>query len=135
MIAVILLACFLAVSLLMNFANLAAGLFPTGSASRHHHGPRLEEVVTEDNDSLNKVVVVPVEGIISEDMLDGSGYSLVEYIRDQLDHAADDSRVKAVVLKVNSPGGEVLASDEALRVDHLQERGKRFGVPVVWRGR
>jgi len=37
---------------------------------------------------------------------------MVEFIKDQLKSAADDDRVKAVVLKVNSPGGEVLAADE-----------------------
>src|SRR6185369_15122333 len=39
-------------------------------------------------------------------------YGMVDYIKDQLKSAAQDDRIKAVVLKVNSPGGEVLASDE-----------------------
>ena len=37
---------------------------------------------------------------------------MVDVIKAQLDRARDDSRVKAVILKVDSPGGEVLASDE-----------------------
>ena len=37
---------------------------------------------------------------------------MVDVIQAQLDRAADDKRVKAVILKVDSPGGEVLASDE-----------------------
>ena len=37
---------------------------------------------------------------------------MVDVIKAQLDRAQEDSRVKAVILKVDSPGGEVLASDE-----------------------
>jgi protease-4 len=129
MIAVILLACFLAVSLLMNFANLAGGFFELPTTASRQHGPRLDEVIVEDNDSFNKVAVVSVEGIISEDMFDATGYNLVEYIRDQLDRAAEDSRVKAVLLKVNSPGGEVLASDEIYNA--ISNFQKESGKPVV----
>jgi protease-4 len=129
LIAVILLACFLAVSLLINFANLATSFLPVHGATSRHHGPRLDEVVVEDNDSYNKIVVVPVEGIITEDMFDPTGYNLVEYIRDQLERAAEDSRVKAVLLKVNSPGGEVLASDEIYNA--ISNFQKTSGKPVI----
>lgn len=37
---------------------------------------------------------------------------MVDIIKAQLDRAQDDHHVKAVILKVDSPGGEVLASDE-----------------------
>jgi protease-4 len=37
---------------------------------------------------------------------------MVDVIQAQLDRATDDKRVKAVILKVDSPGGEVMASDE-----------------------
>jgi len=37
---------------------------------------------------------------------------MVDVIKAQLDRAADDDDVKAVILKVDSPGGEVMASDE-----------------------
>jgi protease-4 len=37
---------------------------------------------------------------------------MVEVIKAQFDRAADDDRVKAVILRVDSPGGEVMASDE-----------------------
>ena len=50
-------------------------------------------------------------------------------MRSQLEQAAEDERVKAVILEVDSPGGSVVASDEmhgAIR-DFKQETGK----PVV----
>jgi len=37
---------------------------------------------------------------------------MVDVIRAQLDRARNDPRVKAVILKVDSPGGEVMASDQ-----------------------
>lgn len=91
-------------------------------------GPILEEAILEYNHSMNKIVVVPVEGIISSGG-DGRGYSLVEYIRDQLELAQKDDSVKAVILKVNSPGGEVLASDDIYRA--IEDFQRVTGKPVV----
>jgi protease-4 len=75
-------------------------------------GPRLDEYVLEDNDVRNKIAVVTVDGIITGHTADQAGNSMVDVIKAQLDRAADDNRVKAVILKVDSPGGEVMASDE-----------------------
>ena len=71
----------------------------------------LDECVLEDNNARNKIAVVTVDGIISSGS-DQAGNSMVEVIKAQLDRAKDDKRVKAVILKVDSPGGEVMASDE-----------------------
>ncbi len=73
-------------------------------------GPRLEEVYLENNKSPNKIAVISIEGIIASHGADGAG--LVEVVQAQLDRAADDNKVKAVLLKMDSPGGEVLASDQ-----------------------
>jgi protease-4 len=75
-------------------------------------GPRLDEYILEDNDVRNKIAVVTVDGIITGHTADQAGNSMVDVIKAQLDRAADDNRVKAVILKVDSPGGEVMASDE-----------------------
>jgi protease-4 len=109
-VAVILLAVLLALSLLFNARHLFRGLMAVSAA--RHAGPRLEEGVVEDNASHNKIAVIPVEGVITGESLGRDGYTMVDYIEDQLKMAGDDDRVKAVVLKVNSPGGEVLASDD-----------------------
>jgi protease-4 len=82
------------------------------TASAREVGPKLEECLLEDNDSQNKIAVITVDGIISGHDYDESGNNLVDVIQAQLDRASDDKHVKAVILKVDSPGGEVLASDE-----------------------
>lgn len=83
-----------------------------GSAEGVGGSPHLQEVTLENHSSSDKIAVIPVEGIITGSARDGSGYSMVELIEDQLKLAAKDEHVKAVLLKVNSPGGEVLASDD-----------------------
>ena len=78
-------------------------------------GPRLEECMLKDNDARNKIAVVTVDGIITGSTVDQAGNNMVDVIKAQLDRAKEDDRVKAVILKVDSPGGEVMASDEINR--------------------
>jgi protease-4 len=118
------------VALVIVMAMVASLLLPhffqfSGSGS----GRQLQEAVLEFNGSKNKIAVIPVEGIISSDMFDSGGDGMVEFIQDQFKFAARDSRVKAVVLKVDSPGGEVLASDDIYRA--IQDFQKESGKPVV----
>ena len=75
-------------------------------------GPRLDECLLEDNDSRRKIAVITVDGIITSHTEDQAGNNMVDVIKAQFDRAKDDDRVKAVILKVDSPGGEVMASDE-----------------------
>jgi protease IV len=108
------------------FSNLSSLLTGKGPIAHRTAGPPLEEVVLEYNHSPNKVVVISVEGIIG-DM--GEGYSMVEYIRDQFERAEKRKDVKAVLLRINSPGGEVLASDQIY--DIINEFEKNTKKPVI----
>lgn len=72
----------------------------------------LTEVTLEDNGSKDKVAVIDIQGVIGGGMAGGGSSSLADQILDQLQRVTDDDSVKAVVLRVDSPGGEVLASDE-----------------------
>src|SRR5690349_15488551 len=92
----------LAVSALYNLVNFASGLVHSRSRYAHSSGPRLEEVVTEDNDAADKIAVMDIDGIITSRALDQGGYNMVEIIQAQLKHAKEDHHVKAVVLKVDS---------------------------------
>src|SRR5207302_269855 len=55
--------------------------------------------------------------------------STVARVRSELEKAEDDDRVKAVVLRIDSPGGGVTASDEVW--SNLVRFKKKRGVPVV----
>jgi protease-4 len=114
-VALILLVLF-GISMLFNLGNIAGSVF-RGSPVRSSRtvGPRLDEVVYQDNDAANKIAIIVVDGVISGQALDQGGFNLADLIKAQLRRAGEDDRVKAVLLKVDSPGGEVLASDEIYR--------------------
>ena len=130
MVIAIVLFVLLGLSLLANFGQLLESLAGLGGATHQRSGtPRLDEVVLEENHSSEKVAVVPVEGIISGGLGDRGGFSMVDIIEAQLERADKDKRVKAVILKVDSPGGEVLASDDIARA--IREFQEATGKPVI----
>jgi protease IV len=120
----------LGISVLFNLGHFMHGLVPVKVSRAHTVGPRLEEVVTVDNDASTKIAVLDVDGLITSRALDQGGYNMVDVIKGQLKRAEEDDKVKAVILKVDSPGGEVLASDEISRaIGEFQK--KPHGKPVV----
>ena len=121
----------------------------TGVMDRFDFDKKLIELFGEDKDHLpkmvdydtylaslpdrmlgeteNKIAVVNVEGAIIDGESDDEnvgGDTIARLLR----QAYDDSKVKGVVLRVNSPGGSAFAS-EVIRQElvHLQQAGK----PVV----
>ena len=96
-------------------------------------GPQLEEVTLKDNGARSKIAVITVDGVISSQEADESGNNMVDVIKAQLDAAEDDDNVKAVILKVDSPGGEVMASDQIYRAIKKFEDGSddKDGKPVI----
>jgi protease-4 len=74
-------------------------------------------------------VIIDVEGIITSMAIGRRGRNMVDLIDDQLKMAARDRAVRAVILKVDSPGGEVLASDDISRaLLEFQEKNQK---PVI----
>ena len=71
-------------------------------------------------DAADKIAIVDVAGAI----MSGSGF-----VRAQLDRVADDESVKAIVLRVDSPGGTVSGSDELHY--RLAELSEKRSLPVV----
>lgn len=87
------------------------------------------EATLIDDQSANKIVQISMLGVIDGQPLDPSGYNIVNYIGDQLELCENDPSVRAVILHVDSPGGEVLASDEIARL--VEDFQIRTGKPVV----
>jgi protease IV len=99
---------------LMPFLALAgcgAGSFLITPVSDTSH---LEQVTAEPGKASAKVAIIEVEGMLLDDrsggLLQPSENPLSLFIQ-QLNEAANDDSVKAVVLRVNSPGGSVTSSD------------------------
>ncbi len=61
----------------------------------------------------DKVLLMDVSGVISSENKDGfySSPGMLATVKEELERATKDERVKAVVLRINSPGGTVTASD------------------------
>jgi protease-4 len=132
MVLALILIVLLGFSMLLNMSQFFSGLTHGHTAAKHGSrggGPRLNEVTVEDNDATDKVALIEVEGIITGRTKDQGGYNLIELVRAQLERARTDKDVKAVLLKVDSPGGEVLASDEINRA--IVEFQRDCNKPVV----
>jgi protease-4 len=56
---------------------------------------------------------------------------MVDVIKAQLKRAEEDHKVEAVILKVDSPGGEVLASDDISRAIAEFQEDNHAGKPVI----
>src|SRR2546423_586390 len=59
----------------------------------------------------DRIVVIVMRGLISSSIPGAASDNMVDDLRMALQQARDDDRVKGVVLEVDSPGGEVTASD------------------------
>lgn len=114
--------------LLTDLARSAMKWSGGGKAGRQS-GRWLEELVVENNGSTHKIAIIDVEGIITSMSVGPRSRNMVELVEDQLKMAAGDSSVKAVVLNVDSPGGEVMASDDISRA--LLDFQEKHQKPVI----
>ncbi|KON86743.1 hypothetical protein AF332_08005 [Sporosarcina globispora] len=91
----------------------------------------LEEVIEEGN-AQKKIAVLDVNGVIQDtgdasSLFASPGYNHKGFM-DNLDYVKEDSTVKAIVIKVNSPGGGVVESAEIH--DKIVEIQKETKKPV-----
>jgi protease-4 len=98
-------------SLLLNMTLFVATATKRDRSARHK--PQFEEqLIAGEASARAKIAVIYLTGLISST----TGGALTQEgmagdIRAQLDQAVEDRDVKAIILRINSPGGEVVASD------------------------
>ncbi|HEY1582344.1 MAG TPA: signal peptide peptidase SppA, partial [Chthoniobacterales bacterium] len=104
----------LCASLLVNFflAITAIHKLENGGGEEESR-PRFRETIIErgTHGSANKIAVISLRGLISTGVPGNIGESMVDDLRWELEQARNDDNVRAVVLEIDSPGGEVTASD------------------------
>lgn len=88
-----------------------------------------EVLVDGKRRQAEKVVVIPIHGIIMEEGSGPGSRHLVTDIRKILRSLREDDDVKAVVLDIDSPGGGVTASDQIYH--ELHRFRKDTGIPIV----
>lgn len=94
----------------------------------------VETVIARDKGMFvsDKIAVIDVDGVIANKQQGGlmkQGDNPVSTFLEKLDKAAGDKDVKAVVIRLNSPGGTVAASD--MMYHSLREFKRKTGKPVV----
>jgi protease-4 len=94
---------------------LFAGTYATSTGENLH-----EQYYSLARHASDKVAIITLEGTI----LDGDGF-----VKRQIDHVRRDENVKAVVLRVNSPGGTVTGSDYLYH--HLGKLVSERHLPLV----
>jgi len=99
--------------LLMRHYSVEREYYDTtaGVRERFHSGNRT---------ATDKIAIISVTGVI----LEGDGF-----VKQQIDRVARDSHVRAVVLRINSPGGTVTGSDYLYH--HLCRLGDDRELPIV----
>lgn len=112
----------------LAFCTLSGLVLLLAGAFGHHSDEELPLDETFHSGSTgagDKVAVVRIEGVILEGFLD--------YPRRQIKQAANDPDVKAVVIRINSPGGSITASDELhQRISELvQGTAERDAKPTI----
>jgi len=81
---------------------------------------------------FDKIAIIDVDGLLANRSKGGwmrSGENPVSLFIEKLDKAAADKSVKAVVLRLNSPGGTVAATD--IMYHQLLEFRRETGKPVI----
>jgi protease-4 len=114
----------------VNLVLMVAAIQRVGGGLREAEPiPRFREILLQRGAraSLDKIAVITMRGLISSSLPGNVTDSMVDDMRAALQQARDDTRVKAIVLQVDSPGGEVTASDEIYNAV-LKARAKK---PVV----
>jgi protease-4 len=94
--------------------------------------PLQEKVIA--GQGRDKVLVLDISGVIMSGergtpLTDRKKPGLIARVREALDRARQDRRVKAVVLRINSPGGGVTASD--ILYHELKKFKQETGVTIV----
>jgi protease-4 len=103
----------LVMSVVLNLVLAVGSTASMGGSLVSAQSPKFEEntVVPAKEKDSDKIVVLHLRGLISSMEPGSVGETMVEDLKLQLKQAGEDARVKAVVLHVDSPGGEVTASD------------------------
>ncbi len=72
---------------------------------------RLSEQVIEPGKGEGRIALIRLNGLISSSVSGRIGDSMVDDLKIQLKQATEDKTIRAIVLAIDSPGGEVTASD------------------------
>jgi protease-4 len=119
---------FLSFLILSFFSNCTFNLIPGGRVGFDS----FEEKIISGTDR-DKIAMISIDGVISDETNDSffgpSKESPISYVKENLKIIERDKDVKGVILKINSPGGTVTASD--IIYHEILEFRNRSNKPVM----
>ncbi len=119
------------------YAVILLILMVNWSCSPHFHldltgSDQMKEVTLIESTSPNKILVIDIRGAIftqvQTGLFDREG-DLVSKVYTRLRKAAKDPRVKGIILRLDTPGGEVTASD--IIYNEIRRFKEESGLPVT----
>ena len=114
--------CSLVCLLLGGFLIVLMFVGAAGISMSTDGGSSYDEVILRNNHSDNKIAVIDLSGLIASFSVDASGHNMIESLRRQFEWANNDDDVRAILFRINSPGGEVLASDKIADIVRESEK-------------
>src|SRR5258707_14963746 len=104
----------LCVSLFVNFVLMIAAFQRVSGIREAEPIPRFREILLQRGAraTTDKIAVITMRGLISTSIPGNVSDSMLDDMRAPLQQTREDNRVKASALEIDSPGGEVTASDE-----------------------
>jgi protease-4 len=126
----------LALSVLLNLIFIIAGSASASASLGVPQAPKFRESVVleavpgkDAGQPDAKIALIYLRGIITSAASGDIGETMVDDLKLQLRQATEDEKVKAIVLYVDSPGGEVTASDTIYNaVRRVRDQSKK---PIV----
>jgi protease-4 len=125
----------------MNKLTIGIGtvllMFVLSSCSPHFHldltgKEQIQEVVLVKSQAKEKILLLDISGMIASSIRPGifdKEGDMLSQVYYRLKKAAEDNRVKGIILRLDTPGGEVTASD--IIYHEIQNFKKRTGIPVL----
>ncbi len=114
--------------ILMGTGCISINLFDSG------RGPLQETKLSGPNSASDKILLIDVSGVIRDEGITGGLFGFpsegtVARVREELEAASRDDKVKALMIRINSPGGSATASD--LVFQEISRFKKESGIPVI----
>ena len=124
---IFILVCFLGFIALFTVSGIIIGMIgETGAAFKTASDDYTTEFISGNEDAENRIAVIDVKGTITSDAESfGAAIANSKQIVKLIRAAKDDESVKAIIVDLDTPGGEVTASDE------IYHELKLCGKPVV----
>ncbi len=120
----------------IGFWLVSLSLFLSSCAPHFHLDflgkDKIEEVVLIKSSRKEKVLLLDISGLISTSINPGlfaRESDLLSQVYYRLKKASEDPFIKGVILRLDTPGGEVTASD--IIYHEIQNFKKRTGIPVL----